>query len=61
MEGSIASTSFSACGERLADINATHVVKSNPNASGDLIRLVVVAAVDAWLARHEARAAQRNR
>ena len=31
------STSFAACGERLADIDATHVVKSNPNASGDLI------------------------
>ena len=32
------STSFAACGERLADIDATHVVKSNPNASGDPIR-----------------------
>ena len=31
------STSFAACGERLADIDATHVVKSNPNAYGDLI------------------------
>ena len=34
------STSFASCGERLADIDAIRVVKSNPNASGDIVRPV---------------------
>ena len=56
------STSFAACGERLADIDATYFLQSNPDAPGDLIRPIYVVFVrQAWLERQEARAAQRQR